>query len=136
MPESKHSFNGRSSLSCSKLHPTCRFPSIQSTYSSCYVIRLRRHYFDARHDLVAKSLCSHQVLEYRPGLWPEWVEIGNLENGRFNHDVVSVGTIQLECSSGASYDRSISHPQQGRIDFNTVNPSLPTGMDFLIHPCR
>ena len=26
--------------------------------------------------------------------------------------------------------------QQGRIDFNTVNPSLPTGMDFLIHPCR
>ena len=27
-----------------------------------------------------------------------------------------------------------SHPQQGRIDFKTVNPSLPTGMDFLIHP--
>ena len=24
------------------------------------------------------------------------------------------------------------HPQQGRIDFN---PSLPAGMDFLIHPC-
>ena len=31
---------------------------------------------------------------------------------------------------------SFSHPQQGRIDFITVNPSLPTGMDFLIHPCR
>ena len=31
---------------------------------------------------------------------------------------------------------TFSHPQQGRIDFNTVNPSLPTGMDFLIHPCR
>ena len=28
------------------------------------------------------------------------------------------------------------HPQQGRIDFNTVNPSLLTGMDFLIPPCR
>ena len=26
---------------------------------------------------------------------------------------------------------AFSHPQQGRIDFNTVNPSLPTGMDFL-----
>ena len=25
-----------------------------------------------------------------------------------------------------------SHHQQGRIDFNTVNPSLPTGKDFLI----
>ena len=23
----------------------------------------------------------------------------------------------------------------GRIDFNTINPSLPTWMDFLIHPC-
>ena len=33
-------------------------------------------------------------------------------------------------------DLSFSHPQQGRINFNTVNPSLPTGMDFLIHPCR
>ena len=31
---------------------------------------------------------------------------------------------------------TFSHPQQGRIDFNTVNPSLSTGMDFLIHPCR
>ena len=31
---------------------------------------------------------------------------------------------------------SFSHPQQGRIDFNTVNPSLSRGMDFLIHPCR
>ena len=28
---------------------------------------------------------------------------------------------------------SISHHQQGRIDFNTVNPTLPTGKDFLIH---
>ena len=26
-----------------------------------------------------------------------------------------------------------SHHQQGRIDFNTVNPSLSTGKDFLIH---
>ena len=33
-------------------------------------------------------------------------------------------------------DLSFSRPQQGRIDFNTVNPSLSTGMDFLIHPCR
>ena len=32
--------------------------------------------------------------------------------------------------------RAFSHPQQGRIDFNTVNPSLSRGMDFLIHPCR
>ena len=31
---------------------------------------------------------------------------------------------------------AFSHPQQGRIDFNTVNPSLSRGMDFLIHPCR
>ena len=31
-------------------------------------------------------------------------------------------------------ERTFSHPEQGRIDFNTVNPSLPTGMDFLIHP--
>ena len=29
---------------------------------------------------------------------------------------------------------SFSHHQQGRIDFSTVNPSLSTGMDFLIHP--
>ena len=34
------------------------------------------------------------------------------------------------------HKKAFSHPQQGRIDFNTVNPSLPTGMDFLIHPCR
>ena len=31
---------------------------------------------------------------------------------------------------------SFSHPQQGRIDFNTVHPSLPSEMDFLIHRCR
>ena len=31
---------------------------------------------------------------------------------------------------------TFSHPQQGRIDFNTFNPSLSRGMDFLIHPCR
>ena len=30
-------------------------------------------------------------------------------------------------------DRSICHHQQGRIDFTTVNPSLSTGKDFLIH---
>ena len=30
-------------------------------------------------------------------------------------------------------DESFSHHQQGRIDFNTVNPSLSTGKDFLIH---
>ena len=30
-------------------------------------------------------------------------------------------------------DQSICHHQQGRIDFNTVNPSLSTGKDFLIH---
>ena len=29
-------------------------------------------------------------------------------------------------------DQAFSH-HQGRIDFNTVNPSLPTGKDFLIH---
>ena len=28
---------------------------------------------------------------------------------------------------------TICHHQQGRIDFNTVNPSLSTGKDFLIH---
>ena len=31
------------------------------------------------------------------------------------------------------YD-AFSRPQQGRIDFNTVNPSLSIGMDLLIHP--
>ena len=30
---------------------------------------------------------------------------------------------------------TFSHPQQGWIDFNTANPSLPTEMDFLIHSC-
>ena len=30
-------------------------------------------------------------------------------------------------------DWSFFHHQQGRIDFNTVNPSLSTGNDFLIH---
>ena len=29
-----------------------------------------------------------------------------------------------------------SRPEQGSIDFKTVNLSLPGGMDFLIHPCR
>ena len=33
-------------------------------------------------------------------------------------------------------DGTFSHPRQGKIDFNTVNPSLSTGMDFLIHPMR
>ena len=28
---------------------------------------------------------------------------------------------------------SFSHHWQGRIDFNTINPSLSTGLDFLIH---
>ena len=31
---------------------------------------------------------------------------------------------------------SFSHPHQGRIDFNTVHPSLPSEMNFLIHRCR
>jgi hypothetical protein len=30
-------------------------------------------------------------------------------------------------------DSTFSHHQQGRIDFNTVNPSLPMGKDLLIH---
>ena len=30
-------------------------------------------------------------------------------------------------------DFPICHHQQGRIDFNTVNPSLSRGKDFLIH---
>ena len=33
------------------------------------------------------------------------------------------------------YDTSY-HPQHWRVDFNTVNHSMPTGMDLLIHPCR
>ena len=36
----------------------------------------------------------------------------------------------------SSLPLSFSHPQRGSIDFNSVNPSLPRGMDFLIHPCR
>ena len=31
---------------------------------------------------------------------------------------------------------TFSHHQQGRIDFNTVNPSLSTGKDFLIHSLK
>ena len=31
---------------------------------------------------------------------------------------------------------TFSHHRQGRIDFNTVNPSLSRGMNFLIHLCR
>ena len=46
----------------------------------------------------------------------------------------SISIVQLLSSSLQPH--KFSHPQQGRIDFNTVNPSLPTGMDFLIHPCR
>ena len=51
----------------------------------------------------------------------------------------SARSIYVECWYGdlaMNREMSFSHPQQGRIDFNTVNPSLPTGMDFLIHPCR
>ena len=30
-------------------------------------------------------------------------------------------------------DQAFPHHQQGRIDFNTVNPSLSAGKDLLIH---
>ena len=36
-------------------------------------------------------------------------------------------------SWASGMDFPICHHQQGRIDFNTVNPSLSTGKDFLIH---
>jgi len=47
-------------------------------------------------------------------------------------EVIMGITIWME--GGPKEDMSFSHHQQGRIDFNTVNPSLPRGMDFLIHP--
>ena len=66
----------------------------------------------------------------------------------FNHCVCGAScrrvvswSIRLSSTEGdtactAFSELTFSHPQKGRIDFNTVNPSLPTGMDFLIHPCR
>ena len=38
------------------------------------------------------------------------------------------GTFDLLCFLCTPF----SHPQRGSIDFNTVNPSLPRGMDFLM----
>ena len=47
---------------------------------------------------------------------------------------ISRGQSPREISKAEGMDSPFSHPQQGRIDFNTANPSLLTGMDFLIHP--
>ena len=38
-----------------------------------------------------------------------------------------------EITRAERMDFPFSHNQQGRIDFNTVNPSLPTRKDFPIH---
>ena len=38
-----------------------------------------------------------------------------------------------EVSRAEAMDFPICHHKQGRIDFNTVNPSLSTGKDFPIH---
>ena len=40
----------------------------------------------------------------------------------------SLGSREISWASGMDFP--FSHHRQGRIDFNTVNPSLPTGMDF------
>ena len=51
--------------------------------------------------------------------------------------MLAVWLLVLFCSKKQMLaQKTFSHPQQGRIDFNTVNPSLSTGMAFLIHPCR
>ena len=42
-------------------------------------------------------------------------------------------TSKLEGMYNLQLYNPFSHHQQGRIDFNTVNPSLSTGKDFMIH---
>ena len=48
---------------------------------------------------------SHQVLEYHPQPWNQWVTVGNLQVERSGHAVLSVGPQQLSClSSGGSFN--------------------------------
>ena len=41
-----------------------------------------------------------QVLEYHPEPWNEWTAIGEIEEARESHTVLSFGTVQLPCLSG------------------------------------
>ena len=67
-----------------------RFPLFPNMLGSCLI-------FD---DLV------YQVLEYHPEPWNQWLEVGNLEDRRVAHAVLSVGPQQLPCILGEHNDGS------------------------------
>ena len=48
----------------------------------------------------------YQVLEYHPEPWNQWLEVGNLEDRRVAHAVLSVGPQQLPCILGEHNDGS------------------------------
>ena len=51
---------------------------------------------------------AFQILEYQPEPWDHWVNIGDLEHGRSEHAVISIGPEHLLCFElGESYIREI-----------------------------
>ena len=45
-----------------------------------------------------------QVLEYHPQPWNQWVHLGDLQHARDSHATLSIGTEQLACLSGESFN--------------------------------
>ena len=80
----------------------------------------------------AKPTASENLSNFpRPSRFPSGFALGK-----------SLGSREIFRASGMDFPippsswwstDTFSHHYQGRIDFNTVNPSLSTGKDFLIH---
>ena len=46
----------------------------------------------------------YQVFEYHPSPWDQWLEVGNLQTGRYYHASLSIELQQISCPSGEEYN--------------------------------
>ena len=80
---------------------------------------------------VAAWVTQLQRLEHFISITGNWAVVW--PRSRITNIIPSQGLVQITFCNLRQIHFTFSHHQQGRIDFNTVNPSLSTGKDFLIH---
>ena len=53
------------------------------------------------YEIYFNNLFVQQLLEYHPKPWDQWISVGELQDVRTFHAVLSVGPSDLPCLSGA-----------------------------------
>ena len=55
------------------------------------------------YEIYFNNLFVQQLLEYHPKPWDQWISVGELQDVRTFHAVLSVGPSDLPCLSGAHF---------------------------------